>query len=468
MRLSLAEIAAAIGAPLPDGAGGVAVLRAVADSRQARPGDLFACLPGGKADGHDFAAGAVARGASAVLAARPLPDVAAPVLVTPDVLAALGVLARWARLRAKARVVAVTGSAGKTTLKEMVAQVLSSRFTVARNHKNFNNQLGLPLTILEATGREDFWVLELGISRLGDMEELGAVALPDVAVVHNIGPAHLEGLGSLQGVARAKAALLGFLREGGTGVVNRCYPELWEAALAHRRALVSLSTRADVAADVTCLWRDGAGPGMGRFRLDIRGEALDCELPYPGEHFSENVAAVFAVAMLAGFPAAETAAALAEPVSVEGRFCCREAGCLTLIDDTYNANPLSMRRAVECAARMAAGRSLILVLGDMLELGAGAAGEHRELGRFIAAHAASAVIWRGAQAESVRLGLGNGDWPGRFAVAPDAAAFSAAWAAAVPAEGVVLFKGSRSCRMEEFLRLAEAVCAARAAAGGDA
>ncbi len=468
MRLSLSDIAAALRLALPEGADGVVVTRAVVDSRQAGAGDLFACLPGERVDGHDYAAKAVANGASAVLAARPLEGLGVPVLLVADVLAALGELARFARLRAGARVVAVTGSAGKTTLKEMIAQVLSSRFAVAKNHKNFNNQLGLPLTILGAAGNEDWWVLELGISRPGDMEELGAVALPDVVVIHNIGPAHLEGLGSIAGVGKAKAALVGFVREGGVAVVNRCYPELWKAAEAHGRPLVSLSTDAAVPADVTCLWQGAAGPGMGRFELNVRGEALTCELPYPGAHFAENVGAAFAVAALAGFSPAETAAALAAPVSVEGRFCCREAGCLTLIDDTYNANPLSMRRAIESAAQMAAGRSLVLVLGDMLELGEGSAEEHRALGRFIAKHPASAVIWRGSQAEAVRLGLGNGSWPGRFAAATDADGFTAAWKAAIPAKGVVLFKGSRSCRMEEFLRLAEADCGAGKPAGGDA
>lgn len=468
MRLSLSDIATVLNAALPAGAEGVAVTRAVVDSRQAGTGDLFACLPGERVDGHDFAAKAVEGGASAILAARPLTGLNVPVLVVRDVLAALGDLARWARLRAGARVLAVTGSAGKTTLKEMIAQALSSRFAVAKNHKNFNNQLGLPLTILGTTGAEDWWVLELGISRPGDMEELGAVALPDVAVIHNIGPAHLEGLGSLAGVARAKAALVGFLREGGTAVVNRCYPELWTAAQAHDRPLISLSTDAAVPADVTCLWRGMAGPGMGRFSLNVHGEAVDCELPYPGAHFAENVGAAFAASALAGVSPAGVAAALAVPVSVEGRFCCREAGCLTLIDDTYNANPLSMRRAIESAAQMAKGRPLVLVLGDMLELGEGAAQEHRELGRFIAGQPATALIWRGAQAEAVRLGLGNGSWPGHFAAAVDAEGFAAAWKAAAPAEGVILFKGSRSCRMEEFLRLAEAGCGAGETEGGDA
>lgn len=467
MRLSLADIASALRTSLPEGSGGVEVLRAVADSRQAAPGDLFACLPGERADGHDFAAKAVAQGASAVLAARPLPGLSAPVLVTPDVLVALGALARFARLRTRARVVAVSGSAGKTTLKEMIAQVLCSRLEVAKNHKNFNNQLGLPLTILAASGEEDAWVLELGISKPGDMEELGGVALPDVAVVHNIGPAHLEGLGSLAGVARAKAALFGFVREGGVAVANRCYPELWDAASAHGRPVVSLSTDAAVRADVTCLWLGGAGPGLGRFGLDVHGAKLEVELPYPGAHFAENLAAAFAVAELFGFSPAETALALQSPVSVEGRFCCRETGCLTLIDDTYNANPLSMRRAIECAEQMAAGRPLVLVLGDMLELGAGAADEHRALGRFIASRTVSAVIWRGAQAEAVRLGLGNGAWPGSFAGVADAAGFASAWKAVAPATGVVLFKGSRSCRMEEFLRLAEAQCAPARSEGGD-
>ncbi|EPR44452.1 UDP-N-acetylmuramoylalanyl-D-glutamyl-2,6-diaminopimelate/D-alanyl-D-alanyl ligase [Desulfovibrio sp. X2] len=453
MRVSLGEIAAALGVDVPREAMGLAVRRAVADSRQAGTGDLFVCLPGERADGHDFAPKAVEQGAVAVLAARPLPGLGAPVLVVPDVLRALGRLARWWRLRCKARVVAVTGSAGKTTLKEMIAQVLGARFVVAKNHKNFNNQLGLPLTILGTSGAEDHWVLELGISKPHDMEELGSVALPDIAVVHNIGPAHLEGLGDLAGVARAKASLLGFVREGGTAVVNRCYPELWEAAKAYDVKTVSLSTDPAVPADVLCRYAGAAGTGTGRFELSVRGREIACELPYPGAHFAENVGAAFAVASLCGMDLAATADALAHPVHVEGRFCCREAGCVTLIDDTYNANPLSMRSAVDCAAQMAAGQPLALVLGDMLELGGGAEEEHRALGRFIAERPVMALFWRGTMAEAVRAGLAEGGFAGAFAAAGDAEGLAAAWAEKGTDKGVILVKGSRSCRMEEFLKV---------------
>lgn len=461
MLLSVAEIAAVTAAD-PTGLSAAELAfelrRAVVDSREAREGDLFACLPGERADGHDFAAQAVEKGAGAVLAARPLPHVAVPVLVVRDVLAALGALARAWRLSRRPRVIAVTGSAGKTTLKEMLATTLSTRFTVAKNHKNFNNQLGLPLSILGTSGEEDYWVMELGISRPGDMEELGAIALPDVAVIHNIGPAHLEGLGDLKGVARAKAALVGFVREGGTAVINRCHPDLWEAACAHGVPLVALSTSEDVAGDVVCLWRGPAGPGQGRFELSVMGEAIACELPYPGAHFAENVGAVFAVAALAGFSPEETARTLTRAVAVEGRFCCREIGESILIDDTYNANPLSMRRAIACAEGMAAGRPLVLVLGDMLELGESAAEAHRDLGRFIANTSVRAVFWRGERAGDVHRGLGGESWRGLFAAVRRPEDFAAAWAGFSAREGcagVVLVKGSRSCRMEEFCALLE-------------
>ena len=168
----------------------------------------------------------------AILASRELPDVAATtaVLVVPDVLKALGRLARYWRVRTGALVVALSGSAGKTTVKDFLAAIMSRLVPVVKTPGNYNNQLGLPLTILAASENERIWVLEAGVSKPGDMDELGDICQPDLAMVHNVGPAHLEGLGSVTGVAKAKARLFAHVRRSGWGVANMDYPELWDAA----------------------------------------------------------------------------------------------------------------------------------------------------------------------------------------------------------------------------------------------
>ncbi|WP_029898290.1 UDP-N-acetylmuramoyl-tripeptide--D-alanyl-D-alanine ligase [Desulfohalovibrio reitneri] len=456
MRLSLDRIAAATGAvgelpePSPE------VVGVCTDSRMVEPGQLFVCLPGSRFDGHYFAADAAAKGAAAILSQMPLPDVTdTPVLFVTDTVAALGKLAAAWRAQTRAKVTAVTGSAGKTTLKEMLAQVLSRHMDVAKNYKNFNNQIGLPLTILAATGEEGAWVLELGISKPGDMAELAPVARPDVAVIHNVGPAHLEGLGDLAGVARAKAELLGSLKAGGTAIVSRDYPELLAAAGEYDVRLTTISAL-DESADFSCFFlgpsQDGEG---GLFRFTRRGgETVEAELPYLGSHLAENMAAVAAAADAHGLSLDENVAGLAEPVCVEQRFQRRRLGDFEIIDDSYNANPLSVAVAVDCAASLAGGRGcpLVLVLGDMLELGGGEEAAHEELGRRLAECSGQAVIYRGGQAEAVRRGLAGAKTLAEVETGED---FLRAWRDLGIEGGVVLFKGSRSCRMEE---LHQALC----------
>ena len=218
MRMTLSEILVAAGAVGDVGERGNPVIESVRiDSRAVAAGSLFVCIPGARLDGHHFAAEAVAKGAAAILADRPLAGLPAgtPVLLVRDTVAALGKLARSWRAQVGARLVAVSGSAGKTTVKELTASILSKVEPTAKNYKNFNNKIGLPLSMLEAGETDRAWVMELGISAPGEMDPLAAIAEPDVAVIHNVGPAHLEALGDVNGVAVEKAKLFKALRPGG-------------------------------------------------------------------------------------------------------------------------------------------------------------------------------------------------------------------------------------------------------------
>ena len=439
------------------------------DSRLAEGGELFVCLTGDRFDGHAFAAQAVERGAVAVVASRPVdlplgPSGATPLLMVPDTLDALGRLAGAWRARTEATVVAVTGSSGKTSIKQMLAAILGRVGDTAYNPGNLNNRIGVPMTILACTGRERFWVLELGISLPGEMDALGSVVRPDVAVVANVAPAHLAGLGNLEGVARAKASLLRYLAVDGAAVVGADHPALDEAVRALGMSPARFTAKGAPGAVVSCVYL-GARDGRGRYRLEmpgvLPGESLDLDLPVAGEHWAENVAAAAMTAHVLGAPVDAVRAGLEAMVLPEHRCDVRRLGGLTLIDDCYNANPMSMRAAVKGAAEMAGDDPLVLVLGDMLELGAQAPELHRDLGRAIAATEARAVIWHGEHAADVSRGLGNGRWPGRFTALPSQGGLEAAAEALDDLHlerAVVLVKGSRGCRMERYV----AAIAARA------
>lgn len=455
MRMELSRIASVLGA-VGEQVGDRPVTRVQTDSRVVQPGDLFVCLPGERFDGHSFAADAARKGAAAVLAQQPLPELEGletPVLLVRDTRTALGELAAAWRRMAQSRVIAVTGSAGKTTVKEMIAQTLATEMSVVKNYKNFNNQIGLPLSMLSASGEEDVWVMEVGISRQGDMEELGPIASPDLAVIHNIGPAHLEGLGSLRGVAEAKSTLLNYVRRGGAAIVSKDYPELWEAARRNFPRARAMSVR-DEDAPYFCAYLGPTGAG-GLFLLRLEDERMEVGLPFHGAHFAENIAAAAGAAYRMGMSAGSIAQALARVELPDQRFAVRALGSWTVIDDSYNANPLSMSRAIQAAASLADARPLVLVLGDMLELGDEAETEHIRLGETAAASGAAAVIYRGGQAKAVAKGLMGAGFAGDFqevrAGSEILSVLEGLELGSRGSGGVILIKGSRSSRMEEFV-----------------
>lgn len=479
MRLTMNEVASCLGLARFSGPEGHIVLTSVAtDSRAVEPGSFFVCVSGCRVDGHDFAAKAVELGAGAILASRPLPHINVPVFVVPDAVKALGSLAALWRDRTKARVVGVTGTAGKTTVKETLARILSLAGKTARNALNNNNQIGMPRAVLNTDGDEDFWVMEAGISQPGDMDDLGAVLRPDLALILNAGAAHTEGLGD-KGVAWHKARLLSYLAKGGKGLVSADYPDLAREARATGADIRFFSAAGqDAAFRATYLGaapvaagENAAGAGTtgedaamaasrGKYRLWLDGTELDVVAPFRGEYGSENVAAVAAAAHMLGVNASTIAQGLADARMPAQRFNQVQAGSWLLIDDTYNANPLSMRRMLEAAAEQAGSRPFVAVLGAMLELGAQAAQEHEELGRHLARLNPAAIIWKGSHEEDVRRGLSTAGYAGVWQPVADAEDFAKAWrevqshgleASACACGGVVLFKGSRSNKLETFV-----------------
>lgn len=453
MRMSLSDILTATGAVGDIGERGNPTIEAVRiDSRAIVPGCLFVCVPGARLDGHHFAAEAVRKGAAAILADRPLAGLpeGTPVLLVRDTVAALGRLARAWRERVRPKLVAVTGSAGKTTVKELTAAILGKVGPTAKNYKNFNNHIGLPLSMLEAGETDGFWVMEIGISAPGEMDVLAAIAEPDVAVIHNVGPAHLEALGDVAGVAAAKTELFRHMMPGGLALASMDYPELWEAAQNACPDVIGMSTRGHPA-PYRAKYLGALPEGRGRFFLKLKDLDLEVETPLTGVHFAENILAAAACAHLLGADGEAITAGLATAVIPEQRFFCRQHGCYTVIDDTYNANPLSMRRAIEAAHEAAHDQPLVLVLGEMREMGRESDVEHARLGELAGATGARAVFFHGEHATAVGEGLSRSGYSGIFSVADSPEAFVRTLSGIDLPGGVLLFKGSRAMRMEEYV-----------------
>lgn len=464
MNMTMAEIACALGLSEPVGrearATGVAI-----DSRAVASGDIFLCARGNRVDGHDCAVDAVRAGAVAVLAERPV-SVNVPVFLVPDTIKALGMLAAAWRERFSGTVIAVTGSAGKTTVKEVLAHILRVRGAVAKNALNLNNQLGMSLSILASSGKEVFWVMELGISQPHDMDELGAILRPDMAVILNAGGAHTEGLGK-RGVAHHKAALLRYVRAGGTGLVSADYADLVREARAvypsvcffsttgrpvsYRAAYNGPATQQEQIAPTAPIQQTSQEQHWGSYRLWLDGQALDCVAPFYGAYGAENSIAIAAVAHSAGLEGHEIVAGFAGAVLPPQRCAVQRVGAWQLIDDTYNANPLSMQRMIHAAQERAGNTPLYAVLGAMGELGTSAPEEHETLGRVLAMNKVHAVFWRGAYADKVRAGLEAERFSGTLYCPASTEAFVKIWHTARLSPGLILCKGSRSNHLEEWV-----------------
>ena len=374
--------------------------RVVIDSREAGPGDLFVGIPGERVDGGAFAATALRDGAWGVMvtgewAAEAAETGGGAVILVEHPVPALGALARAWRRDLAAHVIAVTGSVGKTSTKDLIAALIAPHRTVAASRQNYNTEIGMPLEILRAPLGTEVLVLEAAMRGFGQIAELTAICEPDVGVITNIGPVHLEQVGSLEGVAQAKAELLAGMRDGATAVVPSDEP-LLEPWLREALQVVTFGPGGDVFYEGSSL-RGGAVPDAlpSRHVVMARGERIELELPFDQAHNLMNTLAAVAAAQAVGVrPGGRLDVRFS---ALRGERVLLGAGA-TLINDCYNANPLSMRAALDdLAAHETAGRR-VAVLGDMLELGPAEADHHRDIGAYAATAGVDVLVTVGPRA----------------------------------------------------------------------
>jgi UDP-N-acetylmuramoyl-tripeptide--D-alanyl-D-alanine ligase len=450
-RLSAAAIAAATGGVLLRGDPRTAFASFGIDSRTIGPGGLFFAIPA-RRDGHNFVRDAAAGGATGAVVSRDITvsDPAFVLIKVDDPVAALQRLARSVLAASAVKVVGITGSVGKTTTKDFTAALLGTSYRVLKSEANLNNHLGLALSVLKLESGHDIAVLEMGMSGPGEIRTLAEIAPPDIAVVTNVAPVHLEFLGGLEAVAEAKAEIIAGLKPGGIAVLNA--DDEWGRILAKRAPgrviFFGFGEEAEVrASGLSFLGYDGL-----RFRLMYDGTPRNVRLPFLTEGLVQNLLAALGAARAFALPweALEPALESLSPASNRGRII-RFAGGITVIDDSYNSSPLALAMALKSYVHLPAERR-VAVLGDMLELGTGEKTYHEEAGQ-----TAGRLGWDIVAAVGPR-----GRWIAEGARAAGLTAgatpeFEASDGAAEKIPGLlrpgdlVLVKGSRGVRMERIV-----------------
>ncbi len=456
LPLSLQEIAEACRGRLERADAQAVVTAVCTDSRAVAGGELFVGLRGESYDGDRFAASALERGAAAVVVraetAAQLPAGAACVIVD-DGLAALQSLATEVRRRGGARVVAITGSAGKTSTKDILAALLRPVARTVATSANYNNEIGVPLTLLQLESDTEVVVVEMAMRGAGQIRELARIALPDIGVITNVAPVHLELVGTVEDVASAKAELIEELR-GGTAVVP-ADEHLLERHVGHHRGRVV--TFGALQADVHIVDEERRGEST-HVLVDAFGHRAALDFSFTGGHYLHDAMAALAAFLELGYRLEEARPGAAQVAFSDLRGAVSElAGGGLLLNDAYNANPVAMKAAIDHLASLAGGRPMVAVLGDMYELGPGADTYHRAVGEHCAA-AGVRLVAVGGLARAYLTGAAGERW---FANVDECIA---ALPEVVPSGSAVLVKASRLLRLE---RVAEALRAASAPDAGD-
>ncbi len=416
------------------------------DSRQQKDNSLFVALIGDNFDAHQFVGQAEKQGAKALLVSKPQ-EHKLPQIVVKNTEAALGQLAHYVRQQVNPKVIGITGSAGKTSVKEMVASILRQSVepdeAVLATLGNFNNHIGVPLTLLRLTGKERFAVIEMGANHQGEIAYCAEIARPDISVVNNVAPAHIEGFGSIQGVAKAKGEIYQALASNGVAVVNldSDFASDYLEQGNYHKVTVSRHISADFTADNIKLDSNNCAT----FEMKVFSESIVVQLSAPGIHQVSNALVAAALSHSAGASLQQIKAGLEKVAAVKGRLNPKKGinGSL-LIDDSYNASVASVKVAVDVLAGLDGIR--ILVLGDMGELGDDSEKYHRQVGQYAKQRQLDALWACGDMSRYSAQAFGD---DGQFF--DNKEALIAMLKKTMSAEHKVLIKGSRSARMEQVV-----------------
>ena len=457
--MMMSQVAQALGATLY---GDDVMMTGVSkDTRDIRAGDLYVALKGENFDGHCFIADADSAGAAGMLVSDICSDMQDMSQVqVADTRIALGQLAahwcqRWRDNergnKTERKLIAITGSNGKTSVKEMCSKILgdyAGAASVLSTKGNLNNDIGMPMTLLELTEQHDFAVIEMGANHVGEIDYLTAIAKPDVALVNNVGPAHLEGFGSLENIAKTKAEIYNGLSENGIAIINQddVFAAFWRDCCANHK-IISFSMLDD-SADVYAGYVDA-----GHYKVHVGEEAADLRLKVPGKHNVMNALAAISATLSVGIPLQAIAASLSEFTNIQGRLTVATAAMgYQVIDDTYNANPLSVSAAIDVLAGLIeqgqdkSFDKTVLVLGDMAELGDDAEKLHAEIGVKARAAGINYLYATGRLSAGTVKAFGEDGF--YFA---DKNELISSLNENLTGSEIVLIKGSRSAAMEEVV-----------------
>jgi UDP-N-acetylmuramoyl-tripeptide--D-alanyl-D-alanine ligase len=419
------------------------------DSRTVGPGELFFAVKGERFDGHDFVSAALERGAAAAVVRRDqlhrYPQ-KAQLLAVDDTLAALQGLATAVRKIWGKPLIGVTGSAGKTTTKEAIAHVLGTRFRVLKSEGNFNNHFGLPLMLLKLEPEHDLAVIEMGMSHAGEIRALAKIAQPEIGVVTNIAPVHLEFFDSLAGIARAKYELIESLPLRGTAVLNADDEYVSQFGRDFKGKVITYGT--GPTADLRAENVRSAGAQGSQFDVVTADGREPARLPLIGEHNILNALAAVAVGLARGLSRPESVAALATLVPADKRGQVLQLGNITVINDCYNSNPKALHAMVDALAAMPAGRRIVIA-GEMLELGPAGAEMHRAAGQHMAEKKIDVLVGVRGLAQAMVDGARQTGTHAEFVATPEEAG---QWLARETRDAdVVLLKASRGVKLEKAL-----------------
>jgi UDP-N-acetylmuramoyl-tripeptide--D-alanyl-D-alanine ligase len=448
---TVAEIASLAAGSL-FGSGSGVVTAVSTDTRSIQPGQLFVALKGERFDAHDFLGTALAQGATAALVERVNPQLSQlPQIQVPDSLSGLQTLARNYRQKLRVPIVGITGSNGKTSTKEMVASVLGERFSVTKTIGNLNNHIGVPLSVLRFEHQHQVAVLEYGMNHSGEIAELVRIASPQHAIVTNVGVAHIEFLGTREGIAREKSILAESVKEEGTVVLNANDDfSDWIAARCRGHVVAVGFEKGQIRAlDIK------HGPDGEEFTVASQKETVRVHLPVLGEHMVLNALQAIGIGLAFGLSLPECAAGLAKTALPSGRLQVKALGGISIVNDAYNANPDSMIAALKAVANLPANGRRVAALGAMGELGPESLVSHERVGKAVAEHGFDVLIAVGERAYPIaRSAVAAGLTQSRT-VKSNAEAADVLNTILEPGD-LLLLKGSRSAAIDQIIPLLEA------------